>query len=123
MQREQLPADERAVRTVSSTADSTVGVSDRFIGYLLLFTLVVFLLYVLPEVLVFKQFGFAPVERLVDAATNPSFGKILSSLWTDRAQVLNPMNNSLLRFFLVTMVVGVVFDRVKKYWPSMEDRS
>jgi hypothetical protein len=123
MEREQLPPDERAVTTVSSPPDSAVGISDRFIGYLLLFTVLVFLLYVLPEVLVFKQYGFAPVERLDDTATNPSFGQILSSLWTDRAQVLNPMNNSLMRFFLVTMVVGVVFDRVKKYWPSMGDGS
>src|SRR5262245_4172421 len=101
MQREQLPADERTVTTVSSTLDSAVDVSDRYVGYLLLFAVLVFLLYVLPEALVFKQYGFAPVEHLDDTATSPSVGKILRSLWTDRAQVLNPMNNSLIRFFLV----------------------
>jgi len=123
MQREQLPADGSTVSTVASSPDSAVAVSDRYVGYLFVFAVLVFFLYVLPEVLVFKQYGFAPVEHLDDTAANPSVGKILSSLWTDKAQVLNPMNNSLIRFFFVTMIVGVVFDRVRQYWPSTEDRS
>jgi hypothetical protein len=121
MQRKDLPADASAIRTDSTAPDSAVGVSDRYVGYLLLFGFLVFLLYVVPEVLVFKQSGFAPVEHLADMGTNPSLSQILTNLWTDRAQVLNPMNNALMRFFLVTIVVGVVFDRVKKYWPSTGD--
>jgi len=119
MQRKDLMED---ASTVSAAPDSAAGVSDRFVGYLLLFGFLVFLLYVVPEVLVFKQSGFAPVEHLADTGTtNPSLSQILTNLWTDRAQVLNPMNNALMRFFLVTIVVGVVFDRVRKYWPSTGD--
>ena len=68
--------------------------------------------------MIFKKYGFAPVEHIDDLSANPTLGAILSSVWTERAQLLNPMNNSLVRFFLVTMVVGVVFDRVKKYSPQ-----
>jgi hypothetical protein len=92
--------------------------SGRYLGYLTVFLLLVFLLYLLPEALVFKRYGFAPVEHVVDPRTPPSLTTVVSWLWTDRAQLLNPMNNPLVRFFLVTMVVGVVFDRVRKYSPS-----
>ena len=104
-------------RSVTSAVAPVSRVSDRFIGYLLLFAVLVFLLYVLPEVLIFKEYGFAPVEHIDDLGRNPTLGAILSSVWTERAQLLNPLNNSLVRFFLVTMLVGVVFDRVKKYSP------
>jgi len=93
-------------------------VTDKYLLYLLLFAVLCFLFYIYPEVMIFKQFGFAPVEHLADTGTNPSLGSILTGLWTDRAQLLNPMNNSLVRFFLVTMIVGVVFDQVKKYSPT-----
>jgi hypothetical protein len=104
-------------------AAGPVTVSDKYVGYLLLFAFLLFLLYIIPEVLVFKQSGFAPTEHLVDTGTSPTLSDIFSSLWTDRAQLLNPMNNSLVRFFLVTMIVGVVFDRVKKHSPATGERS
>jgi hypothetical protein len=69
-------------------------------------------------VLVFKQFGFAPQDHLLDTGADPSLGAILANLWRDRARVLNPLNNPLVRFFLVTMLVGVVFDKMKKHSPS-----
>jgi len=108
---------------VTQPEQQPATVSDKFVGYLLAFLALVVLLYVIPEILVFKRYGFAPVEHIVDTGASPSLGAILSSLWRDRAQVLNPMNNPLVRFFLVTMVVGVVFDQVKKYSPSRGARS
>jgi hypothetical protein len=102
---------------VTTTVAPVSGVSDRFVGYLFLFVLLVFLLYVLPEVVILRQYGFAPVEHIDDLGLHPTLGAILSSAWNEKAQFLNPMNNSLVRFFLVTMVVGVVFDRIKKYAP------
>lgn len=110
-----------AVAIVTEPVGPTTPVSDRFIGYLLLLAVLIFLLYVLPEMLVFKQNGFAPTEHLAETGTHPSLREILAGLWTDRAEILNPMNNPLVRFFLVTMSVGVVFDRVKKYWPSTRE--
>jgi hypothetical protein len=92
--------------------------SQRFLGYLVAFVLLFFLLYLLPEVLVFERYGFVPVEHIVDAGAHPSLRTILAGVWADRAVLLNPMNNPLVRFFIVTMVVGVVFDGVRKYWPS-----
>ena len=111
------PTVPAGAHSVTSAAAPVSKVTDRFIGYLLLFAVLVFLLYVLPEVMIFKKYGFAPVEHIDDLSANPTLGAILSSVWTERAQLLNPMNNSLVRFFLVTMLVGVVFDRVKKYSP------
>src|SRR5262245_7335874 len=98
-------------------------ISDRYLAYLVAFVVLVFLLYVLPEALVFKQYGFAPVEHLADTEANPTLSAILKGLWQDRAQILNPMNNSLVRFFIVTMVVGVVFDGMKRHSPFTRDRS
>ena len=106
----------------NSDAGPVTGVSDRFLVYVLIFGSLVFLLYVLPEVMIFKQHGFAPVEHL-DTRTTSSLREILSYLWIDRSQLLNPMNNPLVRFFLVTMLVGVVFDQVKKHLPSTRERS
>jgi len=123
MSPEQQPRTPDAVGSAAGTAGPVTKVSDRFIVYLIVFLFLVFLLYVLPEVMVFKQYGFAPVEHLVDTGTNPSLGDILTSLWMDRAEVLNPMNNTLVRFFLVTAVVGIVFDRVKQHAPSTGERS
>jgi hypothetical protein len=97
--------------------------SARYLGSVLIFTFLFFLFYILPEWLLFKQYGFAPVEHLVATGTHPSLARILSSLWTDRAHLLNPTNNPLVRFFVVTTLVGVVFDQVKKYAPSNRDRS
>jgi len=67
--------------------------------------------------LIFKQSGFAPVEHLVESGSNPTLRAILSDLWRDRAQLLNPFHNPLVRFFLVTIVAGVVLDQVKKNAP------
>lgn len=94
------------------------AVSEKFVGYFLLFVVLIFLLYVFPEWLIFKQYGFAPQDTLLQPGSDPSLRSILASLWRERAQVLNPFNNALVRFFLVTMVVGVVYDKMKKYSPS-----
>ena len=101
--------------------DQEPVVSGKYVAHLLLFVILVFLLYVFPEIMVFKQHGFAPVEHLVDAGPNPTLGGILASMWSDRAELLNPLNNPLVRFFLVTMIVGVVFDQVKKYAPAADE--
>ena len=93
-------------------------VSGKFMGWFLLFVLLVFVLYVFPEFLIFKQHGFAPQDTLLNAGTDTSLRGILASLWQERARVLNPFNNPLVRFFLVTIVVGVVYDKMKKYLPS-----
>jgi hypothetical protein len=109
------------VQPATLAAEPAPKVSDRFVAYLLLLGALIFLLYVLPEVLVFKEHGFAPVEHLVDSGPDPSLSQIVTGMWRDRAEILNPMNNPLVRFFLVTMVVGIVFDRVKQYWPVAGD--
>ena len=106
----------------SAEVGPVTRVSDLYLVYVLIFGSLVFLLYVLPEVMIFKQYGFAPVEHL-DTKTSSSLREILSNLWIDRSQLLNPMNNPLVRFFLVTMIVGVVFDQVKKHSPSTRERS
>jgi hypothetical protein len=93
-------------------------VSGRFVGYFLLFVVLIFLLYVFPEWLIFKQYGFAPQDTLLQPGSDPSLRSILASLWQERAKVLNPFNNALVRFFLVTIVVGVVYDKMKQYSPS-----
>jgi hypothetical protein len=100
------------------TAEAEHPVSGKFVGYFLLFVLLVFVFYVFPEYIIFKRHGFAPVEHLVDTGANPSLGDVFASMWRDRAQLLNPFNNPLVRFFLVTVLVGVVFDKVKKYRPA-----
>ena len=96
-------------------------VTGKFLAYLLLFLVLVVLFYVFPEVLVFKQSGFGPVEHIVDAGPSPSLGGILAGMWRDRTEILNPLNNPLVRFFLVTVLVGAVFDLVKKYAPSVDE--
>jgi len=94
--------------------------TGKFLGYFLLFVVLVFLFYIFPEVLIFKQSGFAPVEHIVATGPNPSLGDILANMWRDRAEILNPFNNPLVRFFLVTVLVGAVFDQVKRYMPAEE---
>ena len=123
MQTEQPPTNTGRDASGTSTVEPVTTVSDRYVVYLSIFVFLFFLFYILPEVLVFKQYGFAPVEHLVETRGNPSLGSILSNLWTERAQLLNPMNNPLVRFFLVTMLVGAVLDQVKKYSPSPGERS
>jgi hypothetical protein len=91
--------------------------SVRYLSSVFVFVFLCFVLYVVPELLVFKQYGFVPVEHIVDAGPHPSLGDILSALWADRAHVLNPMNNPLVRFFIVTMVVGIAFDQVRRHAP------
>lgn len=93
-------------------------VSGKFVGYFLLFVVLIFLLYVFPEWLIFKQYGFAPQDTLLQPGSDPSLRGIVASLWQERAKVLNPFNNALVRFFLVTIVVGVVYDKMKKYSPE-----
>jgi len=97
--------------------------SPQYLGYLSVFVFLCFLFYLFPEFLIFKKYGFAPVEHIVDPAAPPTLGAVLADLWADRAHVLNPMNNPLVRFFLVTTVVGVFYDRVKRYAPSTGERS
>jgi hypothetical protein len=97
--------------------ESESQVTGKYVGYLLLFVVLFFVLYIFPEILIFKQHGFAPVEHIVDTGTNPTLGEILAGMWRDRGQLLNPMNNALVRFFLVTIIIGVVFDQVKKHAP------
>ena len=94
------------------------AVSGKLVAYFLLFVVLIFVLYVFPEWLVFKQYGFAPQDTLLQPGNDPSLRSVLASLWQDRAQVLNPLNNALVRFFLVTIIVGVVYDKMKKYSPS-----
>jgi hypothetical protein len=96
------------------------AVSGAFVGYFLLFVVLVFLFYIFPEVLVFKNSGFAPVESLKEAENTTSLGAIVANMWRDRALILNPMNNPLVRFFLVTVIVGVVYDRMKQHAPASE---
>jgi hypothetical protein len=108
MQPEQQPA--------APTSEPTV--SGKLVAYFLLFVVLVFLLYVFPEFLVFKQYGFAPHDTLANTGPDTSLGGVLASLWRDRGRVLNPMNNPLVRFFLVTIVVGVVYDKMKQYSAS-----
>lgn len=93
-------------------------VSGKFVGYFLLFVVLIFLLYVFPEWLIFKRYGFAPQDTLLQPGSDPSLRSIVASLWQERAKVLNPFSNALVRFFLVTIVVGVVYDKMKKYSPS-----
>ena len=92
-------------------------VSGKYVAYVLLFGVVFFFLYIVPEILIFKQNGFAPVEHLVDSGSNPTLRGILSDLWRDRAQLLNPFHNPLVRFFLVTILAGIVLDQIKKNAP------
>jgi hypothetical protein len=97
-------------------------VSGKLVAYFLLFVVLAFLFYVFPEFLIFRQNGFAPVEHIVDPAGPPALGAILAEAWRDRAYILNPLNNPLLRFFIVTILVGAVYDQVKKY-AGQGDRS
>jgi len=97
--------------------------SGRYLAWLCVFVFLCFVLYVVPELLVFKLHGFTPVEHIVDSGPHPTLAVILSSLWADRAYVLNPTNNPLVRFFLVTMVVGVAFDQVRRYAPAKGKRA
>jgi hypothetical protein len=92
--------------------------TPQYFGYLFLFVFLFFLFYLFPELMLYKRYGFAPVEHLVDSGPHPTLETILASLWAERAQLLNPMNNPLVRFFLVTTIVGVVFDGVRKWAPS-----
>ena len=92
-------------------------VTGKYVGYVLLFGVIFFILYIFPEILILKQNGFAPVEHLTDSGADPTLGDILSNLWRDRATLINPLNNPLVRFFLVTIVAGVVLDKVKKHAP------
>lgn len=92
-------------------------VSGKYVAYVLLFVVVFFLLYIVPEILIFKQSGFAPVEHLVESGPNPTLRAILADLWRDRVQLLNPFHNPLVRFFLVTILAGIVLDQIKKNAP------
>ena len=92
-------------------------VTGKYVGYVLLFGVLFFILYIFPEILIFKQSGFAPVEHLTESGADPGLRDILADLWRDRAQLLNPLNNPLVRFFLVTILAGVVLDQVKKNAP------
>ncbi|HEY7192538.1 MAG TPA: hypothetical protein VH439_02275 [Gemmatimonadales bacterium] len=112
----QASAHEPAGTATSAPASEPVA-SGKYVAYVLVFGVIFFVLYILPEILIFKQSGFAPVEHLVQSGADPTLGAILSDLWRDRAQLLNPLNNPLVRFFLVTIVAGVVLDQVKKHAP------
>lgn len=112
----QTPAPEPSGAGPSAPASEPV-VSGKYVGYVLLFGVIFLFLYIVPEILIFTQTGFAPVEHLVDSGPNPTLRAILSDLWRDRAQLLNPLNNPLVRFFLVTILAGVVLDQVKKNAP------
>jgi len=106
-----------STKPLAPAPDTGEVVSGKYVGHLLLFGAIFLFLYIVPELLIFKQSGFAPVEHLVESGPNPSLRDIVSDLWRDRAQLLNPFNNPLVRFFLVTILAGAELDQVKKYAP------
>lgn len=110
-----------------SSAPQPEGIADeaaqlagrRYVVYLSLFISLVLLFYILPELVQIFRLDFAAngsfTEPPFPGSGIAAIGAALREKWPE---IVNPLRNSLTRFFIVTMFVGWALDRVREYRPT-----
>ena len=84
-----------------------------YLSYLCLFLLLATYFYVLPEIPTLTHFEAAPRGSLdVPVAEGIALADVANGLWRDLTEIIHPLTNPLIRFFLVTSLAGLVLDRL-----------
>ncbi len=84
-----------------------------YLFYLCLFVLLATFFYVLPEIPTLMHLEAAPRGSLdVSVAEGVALTDVAGGLWRHLIKIIHPLTNPLIRFFLVTSLVGLVLDQV-----------
>lgn len=119
--RRQVPATHAATRD-NSSLDHIAAPARRierielrmvYLVYLCLFVLLATYFYVLPEIPTLMHLGAAPRGSLdMHVAEGIALADVANGLRRDLTEIIHPLTNPLIRFFLATSLVGLVLDQV-----------
>lgn len=85
------------------------------LSYLCLFILLAIFFYVLPEIPTLTHLDAAPRGSLdVPVVEGVALADVANGLWSHFVEIIHPLTNPLIRFFLVTSLVGVVLDQANR---------
>lgn len=83
------------------------------LSYLFLFVLLLIFFYVLPEIPTLTHLNDAPRGSLdVPVADGTALPDVATALWRHLAEIIHPLSNPLIRFFLVTSLAGLILDQL-----------
>ncbi len=110
-----LEASKRNPDTAQARRIERAGHRVASLTYLCLFVVLLIFFYVLPEFPTLAHLEDAPRGSLdVPVADGTALADVANGLWQHLGEILHPLTNPLIRFFLVTSLAGLVLDQLTR---------